>query len=163
MPEVQPVAAVLRTFPGTSSAAQRKKLAIAAKRKGIEIYELRGLVGCHLHDLSAAAASDWITRLSGDDLPNPPGGKPRPYARRKSRDTVRMVTADHMEQIGRLMLRYFENNQAAASAWFRKNWKVDSPRDLLSTKDAGDVIRVLKDMLLRKERAAAFSGVSRPA
>jgi len=151
MPEVQPVAAVLRTFPGTSSAAQRKKLAIAAKRKGIEIYELRGLVGCHLHDLSSAAASDWITRLSGDDLPNPPGGKPWPYARRKTRDTVRMVTADHMEQIGRLMLRYFENNTAAAVAWFRKNWKCDEPRELGTTERAGEVIAVLKKMLQRKE------------
>ncbi len=143
--------AVLRTCSGTSSAAQRKKLVISAKAYGIDVYELRELIGGKLHDLSAADASAWIKRLSGDDLPNPPGGKPWPYPRRKARDTFRMVTAQHIQQIGRLMLRYFENNQAAAIAWFRKNWKVDSPSDLLSTKDAGEVIRVLKEMVERKE------------
>jgi len=141
----------LRSTPNSSTAKQHQTLVIAASKKGLDLHELRKMVGGSLRRLSAKECSDWIERLSGDALPNPPGGKPWPYPRRKARDTFRMVTADHIEQIGRLMLRYFENNQAAAIAWFRKNWKVDSPSDLLSTKDAGEVIRVLKEMVERKE------------
>lgn len=159
--------ASLRDTPRSSTAKQHQTLVIAASKHGLELHELRRMVGGSLRILSAQQCSDWIKRFSGRDLPNPPGGKPWPYAPRRhaaplakgghrgSRAAAvatvpRMIQQDHIEQIGRLMLRYFEGNVAAASAWFLKNWHVAEPRDLLDTARAGEVIRALKEMVHRK-------------
>ncbi len=146
--------AALRNDPGSSTKKQHQVLVIVAGNKGFDLQELRKMVGGSLRRLSARECSDWIRRFSGKELPNPPGGKPWPYKRRRKRDTVRLITREHIEQIGRLMLRYFGDNQAVAMAWFRKNWKVDDPEDLEDTQRAGAVIRVLKAMVERRERGA---------
>jgi hypothetical protein len=64
-----------------------------------------------------------------------------------------MIADSHIQQIGRLMLRYFEGNQFAAAAWFKKTWKIDDPRDLGTTERAGQVIRTLKAMLARRDQS----------
>ena len=157
------VPAVLRTASGTSTAKQHQTLVIAASKKGTDLHELRKLVGGSLRRLSAKECSDWIERFSGKGLPHPPGAAPPAYPRRRSpspgvdagRNTVpRMILTPYVDQIGRLMLRYFENNPAAAIAWFRKHWKCDSPRELGTTERAGQVIAALKKMLARKERTS---------
>jgi hypothetical protein len=161
----------LRDTPRSSTKKQHQTLVLAALKHDIDIHELRRMVGGSLCALSAKDCSEWIKHFSGRDLPNPPGGKPWPYRRRRrghpfgaqgkperSEGSIpRVITASHEEQIGRLMLRYFEGNVAAASAWFLKNWKVKEPRDLLTTARAGKVIRALKDMLERRESPAAPS------
>jgi hypothetical protein len=172
----------LHDIPRSSSKKQHQTLVLAALKRGLDVHELRAMVGGSLCALSAKDCSDWIKHFSGRDLPNPPGGKPWPYRRRRpsprhrpsprihaggippgvnagalGRSIPRTIQSDHIEQIGRLMLRYFEGNLAAASAWFLKNWKVKEPRDLLTTARAGEVIRALKDMVARRESPAAPS------
>ena len=159
----------IRTAPGSSTAKQHRALILSARSKGLNLDQLRDLCGGSLRALSAAQCSELIKGISGRDLPHPPGGKPWPYSPRRSqsrerkrpdgratavsamRPVPRMIQDSHVEQIGRLMLRYFEGNVLAARQWFEKNWKVKEPRDLLSTKRAGQVIRALKEMVQRKE------------
>jgi len=168
------VIAVLRETSNSSTKKQHQVLVMAASTKGLDLHEVRKMVGGSLCALSAKQCSDWIKHFSGRDLPNPPGGKPSPYKRRRrspsprgrgqgeGRATAvsavpRMIQQDHIDQIGRLMLRYFEGNIAAASAWFLKNWQVAEPRDLLDAARAGEVIRALKIMVARRENPAAPS------
>ncbi len=168
----QSTIASLRDTPRSSSKKQHQTLVLAALKHGLDLHELRAMVGGSLCALSAKGCSDWIKRFSGRDLPNPPGGKPWPYKPRHrpssrihaggispgvnagalDRPIPRVIQQDHIDQIGRLMLRYFEGNVAAASAWFLKNWKVKEPRDLLTSARAGEVIRALKEMVERRER-----------
>lgn len=172
----------LRTQPHSSTARQHQTLVIAGQKRGMDLAEVRRTVGGSLRALSAADASRWIKLFTNRDLPNPPGGKLGPYQRRdrsrdRSRDqsrdrsrerkrpdgegkdslclraTPRIITPDHIEQIGRLMLQYFAGNVLAAQQWFRKTWHVQEPADLLDTEQAGKVIKVLKDMVKRKEGA----------
>jgi len=155
----------LREIPRSSTKKQHQTLVLAALKQGLDVHELRKMVGGSLCALSAKECSEWIKHFSGRDLPNPPGGKPWPYQPRRRRvphstidnrqspirSVPRMIQQEHIEQIGRLMLRYFEGNVAAASAWFLKTWKVKEPHDLLDTVRAGEVIRALKIMVKRKE------------
>ena len=158
------MSAVLRATPNSSTNFQHQTLVIAASKKGIDLHELRKMVGGSLRRLSAADCSAWITRLSGRGLPNPPGAAPPIYSRRRRpaptayglQPTVsppRMIQVSHIEQIGALMLRYFGGNPAAASAWFKKNWKCAEPCELGTTKRAGQVIAALKRMLARKDQS----------
>lgn len=161
----------LSDLPRSSTKRQHQVLVLAGEKRGMDLAEVRRLVGGSLTALSAAKASAWIQQLTGRGLPNPPGQKPSPYPRRRHRPlprgerrdrggsvqegsrVLRLITADHIEQIGRLMLRYFDNNVAAASAWFEKNWKCQEPAQLGTIERAGEVIRVLKDMVKRKGSA----------
>jgi hypothetical protein len=77
------------------------------------------------------------------ELPNPPGEKPRPYARKNRTGATRMITPDHEEQITRLLGEYF-TDLAAGLAWLRKDFDAKCPRDLLTAARAGQVIHVLK-------------------
>lgn len=166
----------LSAAPKSSTARQRSALVLAGKRRGMGLDEVRAMVGGSISVLSAKDASRWLTILTHRDLPNPPGGKPGPYKRRPRRfqsraceqadnqsrgrepaDTLRVITSDHIEQIGRLMLRYFEGNVSAAQQWFTKTWHVQEPADLLDTERAGKVIAVLKTMVKRRIRAGSGS------
>ena len=61
-----------------------------------------------------------------------------------------MIQADHIEQIERLLAEYF-GDKAAGRAWLEKDFDVKHPRDLLTAKAAGNLIRVLKDMIDRRK------------
>ena len=157
----------LRSTPNSSTAKQHQTLVIAASHKGLDLHEVRKMVGGSLRRLSAKECSEWIERFSGKGLPHPPGAAPPAYPRRRrsrsadqSRDrkgvdrpVPRMILTPYVDQIGRLMLRYFENNPAAAIAWFRKHWKCDNPRELGTTERAGQVIAALNRMLGRKDQS----------
>ncbi len=163
--------AILNTRPGSSTAKQHQVLVMVAMDKGFNLAETRRMVGGSIRRLSAQEASDWIRRFSGRELPNPPGQAPRPYRRKRSpgepracpagvpaaraaRDqatSVRMVAAEHVEQIERLGLQYFDGDAEQFRAWLRKYHKVNDPRELATAARATNVIRVLKDMLTRKE------------
>jgi len=100
--------------------------------------------------LSSAQASACITRLGGGTLLYPPGQKPAPFAgKRRWTDAVRAIAPDHEEQITRLLREYFDDD-AAGLAWLEKDFDAQSPRDLLTAARAGQVIRVLKDMIARR-------------
>ena len=123
-----------------------------------ELHEAIGVKSTTL--LSAAQASEYIRRLGGGDLPYPPGQKPSPYAgKRKTTDAVRMISPDHVEHIERLLGECFDD-QAAGLAWLEKDFKVKHPRDLLTAKRAGQVIRVLKDMIKRRRAGGATTDPS---
>lgn len=59
-----------------------------------------------------------------------------------------MIAADHVEQIDRLLSEHFGDIEAGR-AWLKKDFDAETPRDLLTAKRAGQVIRVLKDMIER--------------
>lgn len=100
--------------------------------------------------LSASEASACIRRLGGGDLPYPPGEKPAPFqGKRKRSDAIRMIAPDHEEQIERLLREYFGDLDAGL-AWLAKDFDAQHPHDLLTAKRAGQVIRVLKDMIDRR-------------
>ena len=142
--------------PKSSTGRQRQAIVLAAAKHGLDLAEVRRMVGGSVSALSAAQASQWIEKFSGRELANPPGGKRPPYTRRprgRERGSPRMITAAHIEQIARLMLDYFDGNMTAAAAWFEKHWDCKEPRDLGTTSKAGTVINVLKIMLKRKAGA----------
>ena len=142
--------AELNTRPGSSTPKQRSTLVIVGKRRGLELAKLRETVGGSLRGLSAADASKWIEHFSGQQLPNPPGEKPSPYGNRPQRTAAtRMIHPDHVEHIERLLVECF-GDQAAGLAWLKKDFKARHPRDLLTAKRAGQVIRVLKGMIDRR-------------
>lgn len=142
--------ATLKTKPGSSTAKQRKAIAIEGKRRGMTIDRLREMAGCRLHELSSKDASALITRLTDRGLPNPPGKKPKAYPRKKKTDATRMITQDQCDQIKRLALDYFGEN-APALAWLKLNFNADIVRDLATAKRAGEVIAVLKGMHERRK------------
>ncbi|MEK6798001.1 MAG: hypothetical protein AABZ12_03470 [Planctomycetota bacterium] len=145
----------LNVKPGSSTAKQHSSLVCAALRHGVDVHELRRMVGGSIRQLSARQCSDWIKRFSGRDLPHPPGKKPSLYAGRRATPGVsRMITDDQCAQISRLALDYFHNHGAAAREWLRKNFGVLDPRDLLTAKRGGEVIVVLKGMIQRREPRA---------
>jgi len=141
--------AQLNVKPGSSSARQHQRLVMLGRDRGIDLAELRSMVGGSLRKLSAAEASDWITQLSGAGLPHPPGEKPVPPRRRKEAGVVRMITPDQVEQIGRLLNDCFPTPRARMT-WLHKNFKVQHVHLLGTAKRAGEVIRVLKLMLERQ-------------
>jgi len=143
--------AALKAGAGTSTPAQRRKIVVLGKRKGLSIEAIRDLAGGKLHDLSSADASALIERLGGGELPYEPGTKPAPYAGRpKTSDAVRVIAQGHVDQIAALPVKYF-GNLDAEHAWLKKNFQAGEPRELLTAKRAGQVIGVLKQMVKRKE------------
>lgn len=155
--------ATLNAAPRSSTATQRKVLVLVARKAGYGVDAVRELVGGRLHDLSARQASEWIRRFSGRDLPNPPGQAPRPYRRKaglspgrgetKRGGSVRMIAAEHVEQLERLGVQYFDGDAEKFHVWLRKYHKVNDAQELATAARATNVIRVLKDMLTRKEAA----------
>lgn len=136
--------------PATSTPAQRQRLVIAAKRKGLALDDLRVIAGGSLRALSAAAASSLITQLTGESLPNPPGRKPPVYPRRKQEGVVRMISDDLIDQIARLSVEYLGSKEAG-EFWLQKNFGVTDPWHLQTAERAGRVVWVLKQMHERKE------------
>ena len=144
--------AALSTKPGSSTKLQHQTLAIVARRAGLDIHEVRKMVGGSLRRLSVAKCSAWIERLGGGKLPNPPGRKPGAYAGKKREPgVIRIIHPEHIEEIRRLGLWIFAPSAARFYAWLYKNFKVNSIEDLATAERAGQVIRVLKGMLKRKE------------
>lgn len=139
----------LRDKPSTSTTKQHRKLICAARQVGINVDQLRQMVGGSLRNLSAKQASMLIQRFTGEALPNPPGEKPHSYARRPH-DTIRIIAADHIEQIDRLGALYFCDADRYRQ-WLKKNFKVVYPDQLLTAERACEVIYVLKTMIERRK------------
>ena len=146
--------ATLNPKPGSSSKAQHRTLILAARSQGIDTSELRSLVGGSIRKLSVATCSDWIKRFGGGDLANPPGQKPGAYAGKKRTGTVRLISADQIDQITRLALEYFDAKPGFAVDWLFKNFKVTEVRQLATAQRAGEVIAVLKQMHARRKAHA---------
>lgn len=142
----------LNTKPGSSSKRQHQVLVMAGRRQGFDLAEIRKTVGGSIRRLSAAECSTWIEHFSGNGLPNPPGQKPSPYKGKRRTDATRIITNDQVEQIDRLGREFFDEHRAFCT-WLAKDFKVDDVRQLATAWRAGQVIRVLKDMLARRERA----------
>ncbi len=143
--------ASLKTNPGSSTALQRKTIMIAARRRGLSVDQVRDMAGSRLHDLSSAGASDMIKRLSGKDPANPPGKKPSAYKGKPK--GLRMRTDDQVQQIARLGSQCFDD-EAAFERWLFNNFGFPTPSQIETSKRAGEIIRVLKNMLKRKEPSA---------
>lgn len=143
--------ASLNTQPGSSSKAQRSVLVIEAKRRGIDLDELRRMVGGSVSALSAAKASEWIRQISGRPLPNRPGQAPRTTARARE-GIVRMVTPELVDQIERIGVSYFDGSEDAYRAWLRKYHGVDHPRMLATARKAAQIATALKQMHTRRAR-----------
>ncbi len=141
--------AELNPKPNSSTKLQHQRLAIVASRQGFDIHQARKLVGGSVCKLSAAECSKWIKHFSGQDLPNPPGRKPRAYKGKPTPGTTRMIKPDQIQQIDRLGYNYFGRDDLYYS-WLYKNFNVRDPYDLATAKRAGQVIRVLKQMLARR-------------
>ncbi len=148
--------ATLRTQSGSSTARQRQVLHQLKRRLGWSDAELHSAIGVESTTLlSAGQASVCIGRLGGGSLKHAPGTKPAPFARRRHKtDATRMIAPDHEEQITRLLREHF-GNMAVGVAWLQKNFDAEQPRDLLTAKRAGQVIRVLKDMTERRQATCA--------
>jgi len=142
---------VLSVQPGSSTKRQRQVLHQLKRRHGWADDDLHRAIGRESTTLlSASEASACIQRIGGGDLPNPPGEKPAPFTGRRQRtDATRMIAPDHEEQVYRLLREHF-GSEADGLAWLKKNFEADCPRDLLTAKRAGQVIRVLKDMIERQ-------------
>ena len=154
--------ASLNPQPSSSSARQHQVLVLAGKRQGLELDEIRKMVGGSIRSLSAADCSEWIRKLSGKGLANPPGKAPRPYGRKRT-DAIRLITPFHFRRIASLGLKYF-GNYAAFGAWLSKNFVDEVPdrpaesaaqvedllRQLGTAERAGQIIRVLKEMIQRR-------------
>ncbi len=146
----------LNDRPGSITRAQMQKLVLAGKDRGLvrgtDVSGLREACGViSLRALSRAAAHHCIKRISGHDLPNEPGKKASAYAGKRPTDATRMITDEHVEQITRLGLIYFDGDEGAFFNWFEKTWKCRDPWKIGTAEVAGQVIVVLKDMVNRKE------------
>lgn len=142
---------------GSSTTAQRRALMLAARRHGLSVEQVRDLAACRLHQLSARTASELIARLTGKDLPHPPGAAPKKRAYRGAPRGVRIITDDHVQQIHRLMMEYFYSDELRAAAWLEKTFKVTDPQKLATARRAGQAIRTLRTMLARSEGKMANS------
>ena len=139
----------LSTHPGSSTPKQRMMLHRIKRHKGWTDDQLHDAIGEQsTTHLSCLQASRLIDSLGHVPLPNEPGQKPRPYARKKERGVIRMITADQVDQITRLMCQYFDTEQAGY-AWLRKNFKVDCASRIGTAWRAGQIIHVLKEMHAR--------------
>lgn len=141
----------LSNTPGSSTSGQRQVVAtMARQRGGVELLDsIRDKFGGSIKNMSAAAASRMIKRLTGQDLPYAPGTK-RPPRRRPVEGLYPMITPDQCEQIERLGLKYFGNDRTAFTTWLMSDFKAETPRLLMTAKRAGQVIRVLKEMIDRR-------------
>lgn len=156
--------ASLNIHHGSSTRLQRQALHRLKRRKGWSDAELHDAIGmASTTHLSARQASDAIKRLSGVDLPNPPGQQPSVYQGSKPDGTVRMITADQIQHINRLGGEYF-GDVVEFLAWLTKNFKIPwrQPRTvadfdgvvrhLATAKRASQVIVVLKNMIYRRNQ-----------
>ena len=149
--------AVLNDRANSSTKRQHQRLVLAAGDRGFDLHELRRMVGGSLRALSALQCSLWIQSFSGKPLPHPPGQKPAPYSRRpeprgsaRAGRPVRMILSDHVEQIERLALAYFDGSRPAFDAWLFKFHHVHHPREFNTAAKATAIITVLKKMLARR-------------
>ena len=155
----------LSDAPGSSTKLQHQRLVMAGRDRGLDLNEIRSMCGGSLRALSARAASDWITRFTGRDLPNPPGQAPRAY-RHPAPGTTRMIAEKHIGQILLLLCKVFPTLDAGLY-WLAGNFKIpvvnlkstgrtlhsvtvasptETIRQLGTARRAGEVIRVLKAM-----------------
>ncbi|MGB2984768.1 MAG: hypothetical protein WBE26_02705 [Phycisphaerae bacterium] len=104
----------LNPNPNSCSKRQVQTLVLEARKHGFTLEDVHQMVGGAITRLSAAEASDWIKRFSGKDLPNPPGQKPSAYKGKPQPGVTRKITADHIDQIERLMLEYFDYDRPRA-------------------------------------------------
>lgn len=155
--------AKLNTAPGSSTPRQRQVLHQLKRRRRWSDDDLHDAIGAASTTLlSASRASECIGRLGGGRLPHPPGKKPAPYAGRRSKTAAtRMIAPDHEEHIARLLRLHF-GDEAAGSAWLAKNFDARTPRELLTARRAGQVIRVLKDMIARRPEGDAHGAKPAP-
>ncbi len=138
----------LNQKPGSITKEQIRKLNVAARRCGLDLEALRESCGTDsIRTLSAADASMHIRRLSREDLPNPPGKAPN-KRRRATPGILTMIDAPLIEQIERLGMQFFGDDDKFRS-WLEKNFKCRDARQLASARRAGEVINVLKRMLDR--------------
>jgi hypothetical protein len=148
----------LSTKPRSSTKKQHRTLVPTGRRCGLDLAEVRRLAGGSITELSAHQASVLISRLTGRDLPNPPGRKPKAYQGKPAPGATRMITADHVAQIKRLGWEYFKSYTAFA-LWLERDFKLkpysgdtieSTITQLATAQRAGEVIRTLKQMLERK-------------
>ena len=153
--------AKLSTNPGSITQRQITAIWSTARGRGLSSEQVHEAAGGSLAALSRKQASDLIDRLGGGGLPNPPGEPPPPARHRAKSGVTRMIAAEQIEQIERLLVEVFPPSAKSAKsadgpggAWFRKMFKVDSIRELATAKRAGEVIRVLKEMQARRAAPA---------
>ena len=147
--------AELRKQPGTSTPGQRQKLHMLKRRRKMsaeQFHDVLGVDSCT--KLSSAEASDWIKRLGGGELANPPGKKPPAYKGKRGTGATRMISPEQIEQIDRLAMEYFDGDTVRARRWLKTNFKVDETRELATAKRGGEVIAVLKGMHNRRRLSA---------
>lgn len=164
-----PRPAALNPKPHSSTARQHQALVISGRNCGFDLAEIRRMVGGSIRRLSVAEAAGWISRFKDEDLPNPPGGKRSAYPRHQRQSGVtRIITQAQVEQIDRMLGEYFGDG-CAAYEWLNKNFKVgalgdhDKPGDVIrrlaTAQRAGEVIRVLKQMVGRRGARGQGSGI----
>lgn len=143
--------ATLNTKPGSSTPGQRVRLHQRKRPLGWTDDQLHDAIGAGSTTLlSSAQASTCIERLGGGEIPYPPGRKPAPFAGTcKRTDATRMIAPGHIERITRLLHVCFDD-AAAGLAWLVKDFEAKHPRDLLTAKRAGQVVRVLQRMIERR-------------
>ena len=155
--------ATLNTQPGSSRPMQRCLLHQIKRRRKWTDEQFHDILGFDsTKDMSAAQASEAIRRLGGIELANPPGQKPGVYKSKRAGAAIRKIHADHVQQIIRLGLDYFESTPALVG-WLAKNFiKIPIPPtdveglytlidNLLTARRAGHVIMTLKRMCSRRK------------
>ena len=157
--------AQLNPKPGSSTKRQRYRLHQLKRDLGFTDDELHVIIGAaSTTHLSAAQASEWITHFTGRGLPNPPGQKPSSYkGKRATPGVTRMITDDQVDQIVRLGVEYFGEVHLLIS-WLVKDFKLPAVeargarghravvRHLGTARRAGEVVRVLKLMIARRNK-----------
>ena len=166
----------LSTQHGSVTTAQIKRLHQLGIPRGFTHEDLRALAEVEsLKDLSSAAASDLIRQLGGGELKHAPGQAPAPSrAKGRTRGTIRLITEAQLQQIERLGKEVFTganggNGESSPvsvlsvpscsdvfMAWLKKDFKVETIRDLATAERGGQVIAVLKEMLARRGRTASL-------
>ena len=148
----------LRTTPESSTKEQRCKLHQLKRRLRMTDEQLHDAIGAESTTaLSAAAASECITRLGGGALPNPPGKKPSVYKGRAKPGVVRMISSDQVDQIERLIREYFNYDQEQSAVWFRSTFKCATIRELGTAKRGAVAISTLKGMHTRRAKQQEVS------
>lgn len=136
----------LDTRQATSTPQQRKRIVLLGNSQSLTVDDLRDMTPLgSLRELSKQEASDLIERLGGGRMQT---ARQSPYPRRQSTDATRMITREHVTIITEMMERKFGDSEHAL-AWLKRNFKVDTVRDLGTAERAGEVVAVLKEMLDR--------------
>ncbi len=98
---------------------------------------------------SCPFSRDFLPRRFIAVVPNPPGEKPRDRSRKVVPGVTRMITPDHIEQIDKLMVKYFGDLRAGLT-WLQKYHGAATARELATAKRAGQIITTLRQMLFRR-------------